>query len=281
MGANSKIEWCDHTFNPWIGCTKVSPGCAHCYAERDFAIRKKFVTWGKGQPRVRTSAANWKKPLQWNRQGRARIFCASLADVFDEEVPDDWRHYLFELIYECQNLTWLILTKRPLAAMEFIYGRKGAGGAAFAKYFPHVWIGVSAEDQARANERIPLLVGLPSTIRFLSVEPMLGPIDFGAAHSLWAYKIRWIIFGGESGPGARDCELDWIVDGLDQCRSAGVGRFVKQLGSRAFLGSGPSRVPLETDDSKGGDPKEWPEGLEVREFPAISQPSTLPSQLPE
>ncbi len=276
MGQNSKIQWCDHTFNPWIGCTKVSPGCAHCYAEANRAAKSFGVQWGKDKLRYRTSAANWEKPLQWNRQGQGRVFCASLADVFDEEVPDDWRHELFDLIYECKNLTWLILTKRPAKALNFILGTSGAG-AWFSELFPHVWMGVSVEDQKRADERIPLLTQIPAAIRFLCVEPMLGPIYFHDAfyapdhfdQPLWPQypKVHWTIFGGESGPGARDCDVDWIRCGLLQCRIAGVAPFVKQVGQRAFIGSGPARVALDTQDPKGGDPAEWPEELRVRKFP--------------
>ena len=229
MSENSKIEWTDHTFNPWEGCAKVSPGCANCYAE---ARNSRWnggtaPNWGKGKPRRRTSAANWRKPLQWNRQAgsageRPRVFCASLADWLDDEVPIEWLVDLLILIRETPHLDWLLLTKRP----ENFFGRiekariskKGFEESDLWLWLDewmdgeppeNVWIGTTVEDQKRADERIPLLFEIPAAIRFLSCEPLLESVDLigkdiqGSA--LHPYqndpKIDWVIAGGESGSG--------------------------------------------------------------------------------
>lgn len=252
---NSAIEWTHHTFNPWLGCTKVSPGCANCYAETLMDTRYGRVKWGKGNPRQRTSESNWKQPLRWNKQAngtRQRVFCASLADVFDQEVSDDWRDDLFNLIYECQNLDWLILTKRPEAARDFLLGWST---------FKNVWLGISVEDQERADKRIPLLMQIPAKVRFLSVEPQLEAVDLGfevevtnrdkerAQAALAQGKmvpvsalvpgivyrtpraagIHWVICGGESGAGKRPFNPDWGRQLRDQCKAAGIAYFFKQI----------------------------------------------------
>lgn len=308
MGEWTQISWCDHTFNPWEGCAKVSPGCAHCYAE---TRNHRFGNdnWGKGKPRRRTSDANWKQPLRWNDQRlimeggghrRPRVFCASLADWLDDDVPIGWLADLLKLIHDTPNLDWLLLTKRP----ENWYRR-------IAETIPkivskddwrvrwlngeapdNVWIGTSVEDQQRANERIPHLLSITAPIHFLSVEPMLEQIDFCEAGAIFASPdpddyshgtygvVDWIIFGGESGPKARPCVLEWIRDGVWHCRAAGIAPFVKQLGARPMLRLAPPPTyppkrgyvdhgdRLELKDKKGADPAEWPEDLRVREFPA-------------
>ncbi len=197
---NSKIEWTTHTFNPWIGCSKVSPGCAHCYAERDFDLRKHVAKWGPGQPRHRTSDAYWRQPLRWNAEAeksgtRPRVFCASLADWLDDEVPIAWLTDLLELIHKTPHLDWLLLTKRPHLWHSRINAAKVACGrnpdkaemalmldnwaGAFGNGEPpaNVWIGTSVEDQQRADERIPALLKIPARIRFLSCEPLLGAVE--------------------------------------------------------------------------------------------------------
>lgn len=298
MSENSSIEWCDHTFNPWIGCTKVSPGCAHCYAETLMDTRYGRVKWGKGQPRQRTSEANWKLPDRWSRKPRihnveantlrkARVFCGSLCDWLDDEVPIEWLADLLGVINDTPNLDWLLLTKRPenfqdrvmgawetaRCAMDMLARWKRLSGQAIPP--PNVWIGTSVEDQVHADERIPELLKIPAKVRFLSVEPMLGEIDlqyaaFNGADSLTKLEgIHWAIFGGESGKGSRPCAVEWIRDGVMQCRSAGVAPFVKQLGTNPILEPGPITYP--TEDLKGGDMSEWPEDLRVREFP-MTQP---------
>lgn len=204
MGENSKIEWCDHTFNPWMGCTKVSQGCKHCYAESQMDKHYHKVQWGPAGKRVRTSKDNWRKPIQWNKWAkekgiRYRVFCASLADVFedkpDQPEMDDWRADLMRIIAATPNLDWLLLTKRPenvvskvLKAIELIHSDGSADDVMTAMtwlgwvkygadYLPNVWVGTSVEDQEAADKRIPELLKIPARVKFLSMEPLLGQVD--------------------------------------------------------------------------------------------------------
>ncbi len=249
MAENSTIEWTDHTFNPWIGCTHVSPGCVHCYAETLMDQRYGKVEWGKGKPRMRTSVANWRKPLAWNKKAakegkRYRVFCSSLADVFDPEVDHQWRFDLWALIDQTPNLDWLLLTKRPEQIARMMPIRWGCDPA--MAYFDdttlmpeNVWIGTSVEDQRRADERIPHLIKIPAKVLFLSCEPLLGPVDLEQAGAIesagptWAgynAHIEWVIAGGESGHGARPMHPDWARSLRDQCQAAGVAFHFKQYG---------------------------------------------------
>ena len=299
MAENSKIEWTDHTFNPWIGCTKVSPGCANCYAENAtptrVARKNGKELWGKGQARQRTSAANWKLPVKWNKVAaekccgfcdydeaegeliskckqcaayRPRVFCASLSDWLDDEVPIEWLADLLRLIHDTPNLDWLLLTKRPEnwreRLMKAVRSRSfsmDAGDTTLNWRIlnwiggtppQNVWIGTTVEDQVRADERIPELLKIPAKVRFLSCEPLLGPVDltFGlpwkpehAAKSVTSPVLKsalmrhtalpgvdWVICGGESGPGARPMHPDWARSLRDQCQAAGVPFFFKQWG---------------------------------------------------
>jgi protein gp37 len=240
MAENSKIEWCDHTFNPWTGCAKVSPGCDNCYAEGwSKRAGDKVGKWGAGAARVRTSAANWKLPLKWNAQAategrRFRVFCASLADVFDNAVDPDWRAELFGLIADTQHLDWLLLTKRIGNAAAMIREAAGAPESAPAIVLPNVWIGATVVNQEEADRDIPKLLATPAAVRFLSMEPLLGPVDFrkvpgfnriGLDLSRW-----WVIVGGESGPHARPMQEAWATNLRDQCKAAGVPFLFKQWG---------------------------------------------------
>lgn len=269
MAENSAIEWTDHTFNPWEGCQKVGPGCDHCYAETRNA---RFgggtaPNWGPGAPRRRTSPGNWRKPLAWNADARRfaeehgrkqRVFCASLADVFDNAVDPAWRADLFALIDKTPNLDWLLLTKRigNVPAMVRELGRETLP--------VHVWLGATVVNQAEADRDVPKLLAAPAVIRFLSMEPLLGPVnlrsikapryDFEPEDSLeldWRFdalevgdyywfdgehgqpgdsgdgpyrddRIDWIIVGGESGPGARPMHPDWVRSIRDQCATASL-----------------------------------------------------------
>lgn len=247
MGEDTNIEWCDHTFNPWEGCAKVSPGCANCYAE---ARNARFgggtaPNWGKGAPRRRTSKDNWKLPLKWNRDAeyvlfhwnegnlgdlpephRPRVFCASLADWLDDEVPAAWLADLLVLIHSTPNLDWLLLTKRPenwesrmMAALEWIDESEPAFTwlAQWVNGLPlrpvpsgpiapgNVWIGTTVEDQARADQRIPELLKIPAKVRFLSCEPLLGALDL-------ANMVRED-GGGEHHYSALECDVDPADDG--------------------------------------------------------------------
>lgn len=220
MAENTKIEWADHTFNPWMGCTKVGPGCANCYAEALMDTRYGRVEWGAGKPRVRTSPSNWAKPRKWNRDTPgAFVFCSSLADVFDNEVPQEWRADLFALIDATPNLTWLLLTKRigNVPHMADTLPRNVAIGATMVN------------QQEYDRDRLKLanvrgLFGLAFT--FGSFEPLVGPIV------LDSNAPDWIIVGGESGPNARPMNLDWARSLRRQ--SAELGRVFnfKQVGGR-------------------------------------------------
>ena len=304
MGENSGIQWTHHTFNPWEGCQRVSPGCQHCYAEtrtRRFAgDDSSKVLWGPTAPRRRTSAANWKKPLAWNRAAEAagerhRVFCASLADVF-EDRPEiaPWRLELLELIRTTPNLDWLLLTKRPETIQALLREARRSFTTStplhtwLTSWLDHgqppsnVWLGTTVEDQQRANERIPALLEVPAVVRFLSCEPLLERVDLtpwldeDKNGFLWrtGNAVQWVIIGGESGHGARPFALDWARDLVDQCRWYDVAPFVKQLGANARGGQAEydaadaaGALRLNLHDSAGGDMAEWPVDLRVRDFP--------------
>jgi protein gp37 len=221
MGFNSSIEWTTHTFNPWWGCTKVSDGCRNCYAEA-LSNRYGHSVWGAGKPRRLMSDAHWQAPLGWDadakRTGRrARVFCASMADVFEEQAPPGQLVRLWDLIRLTPSLDWQLLTKRPHRITESLPPDWGSG-------YSNVWLGTSVEDQ-RVINRVRELSAVPAVVRFLSVEPLLGPI-----RRLPLKGIDWIIVGGESGPNARPIEAEWVLDIRRQCRTAGVPFFFKQWG---------------------------------------------------
>jgi protein gp37 len=221
VAENSKIEWTDHTFNPWIGCQKVSPGCDRCYAE-SLATRYGWTTWGPHGERKRTSDATWRKPRQWAKAARGsgkrpRVFCASLADVFDNQADANWRRDLFLLIHETPELDWLLLTKRP----ENLHRMFPTGE------WPNVWLGTTCEDQERADRRIPLLLEQKRVGRhFLSCEPLISEITFEPEHLL---GLDWIVVGGETGRGARMMQSWWAEHIKAQCEAAGVWFFMKQM----------------------------------------------------
>ncbi len=328
MAQNSEIEWCDHTFSPWHGCTKVGPGCDHCYAE-SMNNRFKGGNWGPGAPRRRTSEANWKLPLRWNKIAklgrfvecdvcglreirkrddalppgglaccsnpdctalpesesfsvRPRVFCASMADVFDNEVNPSWRADLFRLINATPNLDWLILTKRIGNAVQMINQALNDGHLRTSGSMPwpwsHVWLGATVVNQEEADRDIPKLLEVPAAVRFLSMEPLLGPVDL----TEWLYRgdhgladqdplaaamlgmgvesgnawvrpgIDWVITGGESGPGARPMHPDWVRSIRDQCQAAGVPFFMKQITNDKG-----QKIPMD----------QWSQDLRIQEYP--------------
>lgn len=224
MAANSAIEWTTHTFNPWWGCTRVSPACDHCYAET-WAKRTGHDVWGQGARRRRLGDEYWRQPLRWNRAAarngrRVRVFCASMADVFEwNRDLDDLRDRLWMLIERTPHLDWLLLTKRPQLAPLL---------APWADKWPtHVWLGTTVENQRFADQRIPFLLKIPCRYRFLSCEPLLGPIEL----SRWIDALHWVIAGGESGPHARPTHPNWIRSLRDQCSTARVAFHFKQWGN--------------------------------------------------
>jgi protein gp37 len=232
MGQDSKIEWTHHTFNPWWGCVKVSPGCVHCYAET-FAKRTGNAVWGTESPRRFFGEKHWNEPRKWNATAqsegqRKRVFCASMADVFeDREDLRDERQKLLHLIDETPWLDWLLLTKRPQNIARLMDDAMNGNFdrlRTFRDHMPNVWLGTTAEDQERYDERMPWLLQIESTVRFVSAEPLLGPIVMNGAP-----RPDWIIVGGESGGKARPMERAWVESLRDQCDER-TAFFFKQWG---------------------------------------------------
>lgn len=220
MGEVTGIGWTDHTFNPWVGCTAVSPACDRCYAKAWAARIGQPELW-EGKRRL-TSDANWREPVKWNRVAgalgiRSRVFTASLADVFDTEVSDDWRDKLFALIDTTLNLDWQVLTKRPKVMRDYL---------ARSPLRRNVWAGTTVENQDMLVARLPYLRDTRAAVHFLSVEPMLGPMLLGPS----AQHVDWVICGGESGPGARPMNPAWPRALRDECADAGIAFFFKQWG---------------------------------------------------
>lgn len=265
MGEQSTIEWTEATFNPWWGCAHVSPGCAHCYADT-WDKRTGGDHFHKGGPRRTFGDAHWAEPVKWNRKAERRgepmlVFCASMGDVFEDHpaLPAE-RERLWDLIEATPWLIWQVLTKRPenVAAMvpaEWLHQGEALddSGTRYAQTWPaNVWLGTSVEDQQRADERIPALLRIPAGVRFLSVEPLLAPVDLsqplgveymdaleGYGHEMFASLqgrvggaggIHWVIVGGESGPHARPMHPDWARSIRDQVTAAGVPFLFKQWG---------------------------------------------------
>jgi protein gp37 len=271
----TKIEWTDRVWNPVTGCTKVSPGCDNCYAEN---IARRFaggVAFPNGFD-VTLRPTKLSEPLRWRKP--ARVFVNSMSDLFHEQVPDEFIAGVFATMAAAPRHTFQVLTKRH-GRMRALLGShrfwllvvnranlaKVSVPTANAHYLPNVWLGVSVEDQKRADLRVPALLDTPAAVRFLSCEPLIGPVTLNPGGYCWCGSgldgiqchLRapdWVIVGGESGPGARPMKLEWAADLVAQCRRVGIPVFVKQLGSA----QGPH---------KGGDLDTWPAELQVREFP--------------
>ncbi len=251
MGETTGIAWAHHTFNPWVGCTKVSAACTNCYAEVNRFVQAQRRTgrelWGPKAERHVTSDDNWSKPLAWDRAAKAagevrRVFCASLADVFEDrpdlEAP---RERLYGLIDATPHLVWMLLTKRPENAARLWKLASPTGLETL--WQRNVWLGTTVEDQQRADERIPHLLAVPAAVRFISAEPLLGAIDlrnwFRTAPTVYGdrehlvidngtLRLHWVIVGGESGAHRRDLEIGAAEALVRQCRDAGVAVFMKQ-----------------------------------------------------
>lgn len=245
MGETTDISWTKHTFNAVWGCTKVSEGCRNCYAET-LAKRWGFDVWGPDKERRIFGDKHWAEPLKWNTEAegsKSKVFCESMGDVFEDhptsiaQLPRLWA-----LIKATPNLDWQLLTKRPERIAQSLPADWGSG-------YQNVWLGTSVEDQAAADERIPHLQQTVAAVRFLSCEPLLGPITFRpkardeedmvrmtlagqGEEPLMLAKIHWVIVGGESGPNWRPMDLDWARGIRDQCRAAGVAFFFKQAAGR-------------------------------------------------
>lgn len=332
MAANSAIQWTDATWNPTAGCALVSPGCTNCYAMRDAwrlahnpnpKIRAKYA----GTVRKVNGKAVWTgkvnldeeallAPLRWRKP--RRVFVDSMSDLFHESVPDDWIDRVFAVMALSPEHTYQVLTKRPERMRRYLMvgssymERCNAIGRAVldidgermllsrALPLPNVWLGTSVEDQKRAEERIPALLDTPAAVRFLSCEPLLGPIDIGqfvveetepayrmlsrhygpnglfdetGSQSEKRYRIKkdhglhWLIVGGESGPRARPFDIAWARALMAQCAGCQVPFFMKQLGSNPYNGA----RRFLCGDRHGGDPEQWPEDLRVRAFPSVCE----------
>jgi protein gp37 len=299
MGEATEIEWTDHTFNPWHGCARVSPGCEHCYAET-FSKRvghgKRLpMIWGVNAERKFVGNDTWAKPFKWNAKAakegvRRRVFCASMADVFEDRADlVDSRRRLMNVIEGTPALDWLLLTKRPQNVLRLWRSAWGND-----EWPANVWLGTTVEDQKRADERIPELLKIPARVRFLSCEPLLEEVkirlsDYGscfhegyegrddeADHRQCVSHLDWVIVGGESGGGARPFDLAWARSLVNQCKAANVACFVKQLGARAVDSDGiagsNAKGLVQLRDHKGGDWTEWTPDLRVREWPASVVP---------
>lgn len=309
MAGNSKIEWTEATWNPIAGCSIVSPGCHNCYAMRTAA---RLEAMGQAKYAGTTKKANgktlWTGKINIDRHGlflplRTRkpttFFVNSMSDLFHDRVPWPTIQTIFAVMAACPDHTFQVLTKRAETMFEFasretleecldvaidkenhqelIPAAQDLRHSGKVKCWPlpNVWLGVSCEDQQRADERIPWLLKTPAAVRFLSCEPLLGPINLqphinagGKFVNSQAINCDWVIVGGESGPGARPCRMTWIRDIVRQCADAGVPCFIKQLGTNCETGYGVNRKYVMTS-KKGGDMAEWPEDLRVRQFPEV------------
>lgn len=277
MAENSSIEWCHHTQNFWIGCAKVSPGCDHCYAEVSTPARAMKVIWGANADRHMTGESNWSNPLRWNRNHdkfyaehgtRQRVFCQSLSDVFDNHLGVvEARARMWKVIKATPNLDWLLLTKRIGNAKNMLPADWGDG-------YPNVWLGASIVNQEEADRDIPKLLEVPAKVRFLSMEPLLGPVRLdwsghrvSSPGSHIAGVIDWVIVGGESGHQARPMSIQWARALRDQCAGAGVPFLFKQWGEWA-----PARV------RRAGEPGRFAFGDYEHDPAAFHQTDEFPRQ---
>jgi protein gp37 len=319
MDDKSKIEWTDATWNCIRGCSRVSTGCERCYAEgvaarfsgpgqpyEGLALRKASGPAWTGE--VRFVPEHLGDPLRWQRP--RRVFVNSMSDLFHEKVTNEQIAAIFGVMAASPQHTFQVLTKRPERMVEWfkwvasrelplrtlkhspmivcaleaqeILGAQWTTKLPRLWPLPNVWMGVSCENQKAANERVPLLLQTPAAVRFVSAEPLLGPIDFTRPAEIEERALDWVIVGGESGPGARPCDVAWIRSIAEQCQEAGTACFVKQLGAkpvRDVVPTGNFRTHdgrrqyemtgerIELRDRKGGDMDEWPEDLRVRQFP--------------
>lgn len=290
MSTKTTIEWCDHTFNPWIGCTKISSGCAHCYAET-LANRFYRGTWGPQGVRAPASEKAWDEIHRWHRAAEragqpALVFSGSMCDIFERNNDDTviaGRHRLFITIEQTPSLIWLLVTKRPENITSMVPGYLGSG-ILFGDQgnwlrFPrsNVMFLTSVEDQASADKRIIELLRVPAAMRGLSVEPLLNFVDLGLSSLVddpdaytggtcrVADLLHWVIVGGESGQKSRPCRISWLDDVGRQAKASNVPLFTKQLGRMSYDGS--DLLPLNLKHSKGGDTSEWPTFRWERKFP--------------
>ena len=240
---NSNISWTDNTFNGWIGCTRVSEECDQCYAAAlDAKYKYTKSGWGKGAPRKLRPDSAWREPLRWNQEAEAtgkriRVFCSSLADVFDAEVPTEWRARLFELVAATPSLDWQILTKRP----QLIRRQLEEIGFWKRMPLPNVWLGFSAGNQRNFDSRWRHVKAIPAAVRFCSYEPALGPLVLPTDAQ---GNLHWLICGGETSQKREESRLmlpAWGRDIRDQCQKMGIPYFFKQMGNWIPTATGEQR----------------------------------------
>lgn len=291
----SKIEWTGVSWNPIrakasggrVGhfCEKVSPGCAHCYAERlnltspHLGTRVAFEPAGIEDVGIELVEKTLVEPLRWRKP--RKIFVCSMTDLFLRHHPDEWLDHVFAVMALCSQHTFQVLTKRVggmlayltrpnrddliYEAAERIADANGIGTWHYDEWpWSNVWVGVSAEDQERWDNRVPILGGVPASLRWVSAEPLLGPIDPHLGDPLFRRAVDWLVVGGESGPDSRPCDVDAVHRLIVDCDEHEVPCFVKQLGRRPTWGGG---KPMTLDHAKGGNPAEWPIRFHVRQFP--------------
>lgn len=268
MAETTKISWTDSTKNFWIGCTKVGPGCDNCYAEASDLRFHGGTHWGAGSPRLPASEKSWMEPYRWNEAAKAsglrrKVFCASQSDVFDNEVPSEWRTRMWKTIRETPFLDWQLVTKRVSNIPKMLPPDWGPSG------YPNAWLIITVVSQLEADRDIPKLLSIPAVVRGLSMEPQLEPVSFldeWLDASRPGGSIDWIITGGESLPSdpasARPYHLEWAESAIALARSHGKAAFFKQAGHNPFFRGQPFLAP-----GKGDDPIHWPEALRVRDFP--------------
>jgi len=244
----TKIEWTNETWNPITGCSKISPGCANCYAERMAKRLAGRFGYPKDDPfRVTFHPDKLLKPLKWKKP--RMIFVCSMGDLFHEQV--DWRdiRQIYKVMRKGRQHIYQILTKRP----EIMGDRLNRWFGPRLKNWPFIWHGISAEDQEWFSRRIRWLLQIQAAVRFVSLEPLLGPIRINFANNLHSrLNPDWVIVGCESGPKRRECKLEWVRDIVRQCRAANIAIFIKQL---------------QINGRVSHDPEEWPKDLRIREFP--------------
>ena len=265
MARMTGISWTDATWNPVRGCTKISPGCARCYAST-FAERFRGVPGHPYEQGVdlRLVPEKLEEPLRWKTP--RMVFVNSMSDLFHEDVPEEFIERVCRVMVEASRHTFQVLTKRSERMRELLRGR-----LSFAADQPHIWFGVSVENRKHGLPRIDHLRETPAGLRMLSIEPLLediGPLDLRG--------IGWAIVGGESGPKARPFDLAWARSIRDQCRAASVPFFMTQVGAKAFDSSlrisidapGSHAVSVNTEHRAGADPSEWPEEFRVQQTPS-------------
>lgn len=255
MGKETAISWTDHTFNPWWGCVRVSEGCTHCYAET-FSKRTGHSIWGVDADRRFFGQKHWNEPLLWNSKAKKQelVFCASMADVFEthkkghiNDLMNKERERLGWTIWHTPNLEWLLLTKR-IESAEFYLDMMFPGG----ERPDSIWVGCTTENQESFDKRIEHLANVKAKVRFLSVEPQIGPVSILKNPR----AIDWVISGGESGPGCRPFDVAWARQLRDECKENNIAFFLKQLGGHP---------------NKRHDLSDFPEDLRIQEFPKSEQ----------